>query len=220
MSRGWRSRLAGELTSRPLFDEGVEVARNACVAGASIASAAISAAAWYSNPLTGIPALCSCMQLLGTLPRTVRAWQRALGRASVPCGNSSGRAPGFGFVGPAQAVEILNACRRLASSPDGSRVSGCTAFFAKHAEAIGRVSGPLNQVGLAALQFVDHQVSVEEAERWYLLCRMRTAIAAAQRARKGGIAAFPFFTREYAYEGRWPQPRSFDFEELRKRVGV
>src|SRR3954467_10792363 len=66
------------LSNPGTFDEGVEAARNACVAGAPLAAAAITAAAWYDNPFTGPPALRAWRQRLGPLPLTLEAWLDAL----------------------------------------------------------------------------------------------------------------------------------------------
>lgn len=212
--------LAGELASETLFDDGVEAARNACVAGASIASAAMTAAAWYSNPLTGMPALRACMQRVAELPLEVEAWHEAL-RSRADSGNDgSGYAPGFGFVKGVQADAIVRACGRLVDARLAELDMTRTAFFARHAQALCSVTGPLNHAGLAALVFVDHDCDPDEAERQFLLCRLEVAIAEAQRARRGGVARFPFFEQEYVYEGSWPVPRSFDLEELKRRVGL
>ena len=80
----WLERLWHELTQPACFDEGVEVARNACVAGASLAAAVISAGAYYDNPLSGVPALRACMKRLAVLPLELRAWQQALAPAPDP----------------------------------------------------------------------------------------------------------------------------------------
>ncbi|HMA91428.1 MAG TPA: hypothetical protein VKP30_02035, partial [Polyangiaceae bacterium] len=62
------TRLRRDLTKAILYDEGIEAARNACAGGASIASAAITAAAFYDSPLDGIHALRACMDSLQSLP--------------------------------------------------------------------------------------------------------------------------------------------------------
>ncbi len=219
-NRGWKSRLAATLTSDRLFDEGVEAARIACAAGASIAAAAMTAAAWYSNPFTGIPALRGCMQIVGALPMDLEAWQRALRRRPRAHEDTSKYAPGFGFVGASQAKRLRHACGMLAGAHGSSAHRTRTIFFAKHAPEICRHSGPLNHAGLAALQFIDHGITEEEGERWYLLCRLEAAIAEAQRARSRGLAAFPFLQHEYVYEGDWPEPRPLDVDALRRRVGI
>src|SRR5690348_16970803 len=102
--------LAAELARQALFDEGVEAARNACVAGAPTAAAVITAAAWYDNPLTGAPALLGCMALVSPLPLgDVTAWLDALRPAPHPTTGDPGFTPGFGFVSAAQAGAVVDA---------------------------------------------------------------------------------------------------------------
>jgi hypothetical protein len=215
----WKQKLARELANEALFDEGVEAARNACVAGASIAAAVITAAAWYDNPLTGLPALRACMARLATLPFDPTAWRTAFARAPHPTTLDPDFSPGFGFVTAEQAEHVLDACRRIAGSvTSGPRA--CSAFFLEHHRAICAASGPLNHAGLAALVFVDHGTGPEEAERSFLLWRVETAVAEAQGARQRGVGAFPFFTEGYVYEGPWPKAQSLDMAALMKEVGL
>jgi hypothetical protein len=215
----WRQRLAHELARAALFDEGVEAARNACVAGASIAAAAITAAAWYDNPLTGLPALALCMRRLAALPPVdVEAWR--LGLAADGDGDAAPFTPGFGFVAPAQARSILEAARRLVDAAEPGEEPARARFYLRHHAALAAVSGPLNQTGLAALCFVDHGVDPEAAERWFMVWRIETAIGEAQQARARGLAAFPFFTEQYAYEGARPAAREWDLDALMRQVGL
>jgi hypothetical protein len=224
--------LIRELADDALFDEGVEAARNACVAGASIASAAITAAAWYDNPLTGAPAVVECMARLSGLPFEVDRWVEAVQPRPHPETSDPGFTPGFGFVGAEQAKAIIAACARLVQprvqasvqAPDEGRGgrSGAPrgAFFLEHRRAIEAVAGCLNQAGLAALVFLDSAVDRDEAERTFLVCRVETAIAEAQRARSRGLSAFPFFADKYVYEGPRPPERSLDLGALRRRLGL
>jgi len=210
--------LIAALADPALFDEGVEAARNACVAGASIAAAAITAAAWYDNPLTGLGALHPCMDLLAGLPASLAAWRDAFTpRAHGLVGDAV--APGFGFVTPAHATAIAAAAHRLfADASAGGAWRG--RFFVQHRDAITEVAGSLNAAGLAALGFVDHAIDREAAERSFLCARISTAIAEAQGARARGLARFPFFEDAYHYTGARPPPRAFDLAALRTRVGL
>jgi hypothetical protein len=216
--------LIRELADGGLFDEGVEAARNACVAGASIASAAITAAAWYDNPLTGAPAVIECMALLAELPLEVGRWVEALQPRPHPETSDPEFTAGFGFVGAAQAKAIIAACARLVQARVEARSGRPRAprgeFFLEHRRAIEAVAGCLNQAGLAALVFLDCAVDRDEAERTFLVCRVENAIAEAQRARSRGLAAFPFFAESYVYEGPRPPERSLDVGALRRRLGL
>jgi hypothetical protein len=220
MKDEWRRLLASALASDVLFDEGVEAARNACVAGASIASAVIVAAAWYDNPLTGLPALRACMKRLSDLRLDVGEWQKALCRGTHPETGDGDFSPGFGFVNPLQAQAILDACRHLVAAQGNLQSCAFSAFFWENQERISAVSGPLNQAGLAALMFVDHRTDPEEAERSFLLWRIDTAVAAAERARRRGVPAFPFFTEQYVYEGSRPAAKTLDMQALLRQVGL
>jgi len=211
--------LIRELADDRLFDEGVEAARNACVAGASIASAAITAAAWYDNPLTGAPAVAECMARLSGLTFQVEDWVEALQPRSHPETSDPEFTAGFGFVGSAQGEAIIAACARLVQAGDRPGAPR-GAFFLEHRRAIEAAAGRLNQAGLAALAFLDCAVERDEAERTFLVCRIETAIAEAQRARSRGLSAFPFFGESYAYEGPRPPERSLDLDALRRRMGL
>lgn len=218
MSDDWRWHLARELANEVLFDEGVEAARNACVAGASIASAAITAVAWYDNPMTGIPAMKECMDRLSSLPLEIEAWQLALAPRAHPQTCDPGFTPGFGFVSATQAQAILNAGRRLVA--DALEELTRSRFLLQHHSELYPISGPLNQAGMAALFFVDHKLAAEEAERCFLVWRVETAIAEAQKTRRKGLGAFPFLSECYAYEGPQPAVRKLDLADLLRRVGL
>ncbi len=41
-----------------------------------------------------------------------------------------------------------------------------------------------------------------------------------QGARRRGVAAFPFFTEQYVYEGARPPPKTLDLEDLMRQVGL
>jgi hypothetical protein len=215
----WLVRLAAELGARALWDEGVEAARNACVAGASIAAAAITAAAYYDNPLTGIGALSACMQRLEPLPLELSAWRAALApRACLRAGAEL--SPGFGFVTPVQAERVLAACERLCAEEPPLCTPRCR-FLLEHAPELCALAGPLNPAGLTALCFLDHGRDTEHAERHFLAWRTDIAVAEAQRARRAGLGAFPFLSEHFAYEGEWPPPpRPRDRAALLASVGL
>src|SRR5512133_222966 len=178
MTETWAIQLAHELSAVTLFDEGVEAARNACVAGASIAAAAITAAAWYDNPLTGVPALRDCMALLAALPLELEAWQTALAGRSHPETMDPNYTPGFGFVSELQAEAILESCKRLVAACGFRPEAAHSAYFLRHHQELFSTSGALNHVGLAALLFVDHHVGIEESERRFLVWRIEVAVEA------------------------------------------
>lgn len=220
MIDGWAIPLARELSTPLLFDEGVEAARNACVAGASIASAAITAAAWYDNPLTGVPALRECMANLGQLPFELEAWRHALTGRVHPETMDPDYTPGFGFVSDHQAQAILESCSRLVAASGLRPEVARSAFFLQHHEELRPTSGRLNHAGLTALYLMDHGVDVQKAERWFLVWRIEVAIAQAQLARQRGAKEFPFFSERYVYEGSSPPVRTFDVDELMRQVGL
>jgi hypothetical protein len=218
--------LQAELERPGHFDEGVEAARNACVCGASLAAAAITAAAYYDNPITGLPALRECMQRLAALPlapapQALDAWRAALRpHVLAPSGNQA-FTPGFGHATPPQAAEALAGCRRLAAgaAEAGTPAARCAFVAEWHAE-LSAVSGPLNATGLAALALLDAAVDLDAAERLYLSWRIAAVLPEAQRARRAGVGAFPFLSEGYVYEGALPAPRAFDYEQLLARVGI
>jgi hypothetical protein len=197
--------LEAELAERASFDEGVEAARNACAAGASIAAGAIAAAAYYDNPLTGLGALRELMARLRDVPNELAAWRRALSRGRHPETDDADFTPGFGFVTAARAERTLEACRRLGEL--ASPASRCR-FMAEHHRPLSEVAGPLNTAGLAALVYLDAGLDIESAERRWLTCKLAVAIGEAQRARRAGVAAFPFSFGRYVYDG--PEPTSLD----------
>lgn len=212
--------LAHELRAEALFDEGVEAARNACVAGASIAAAAITAAAWYDNPLTGAPAVLACMARIQPLPLDLACWVDALRAGPPPDTGDPHFTPGFGFVAEPVADAVRAACIRLVAASGGQHGRRRSAFFIEHMRAIQAAVGSLNQAGLAALLFVDHGLEKAEAERTFLVWRIETAIGQAQHARSAGLASFPFFGDRYTYEGPRPPERTLDLATLRRELGL
>ncbi|MGC4087088.1 MAG: hypothetical protein QM756_04130 [Polyangiaceae bacterium] len=216
MSCSCCARLHRELGAAELFDAGVEAARNACVAGASLASAAITASAWYDNPLCGAGALRECMQRLGALPLELSAWIEAFSPRVHPETSDPDWVPGFGFVSLPQRGSVLRAAERLRGCASGSRLG----FFLEHQRAITALAGPLNGTGLAALVFSDHGLSLDDAERCFLLAHLDVALAQAASARRAGLAKFPFFTESYVYEGERPPLRQIDMQALMRQVGL
>ncbi|HEX6240376.1 MAG TPA: hypothetical protein VFZ61_05765 [Polyangiales bacterium] len=201
MSSGWEELLAQLFADAGLWDEGVEAARNACVAGAPLAAAAITAAAWYDNPMSGGRALAAAQARFAALPLEVGAWREALRPAPHPETGDPDFVAGFGFVSDVTASALLRGAERLRSGLPGGRL----AFYLEHRTSLQRAAGAaLNAVGLCALVFADAGVDDDQAERRYLLLRLEPALAAAQRARRAGLAGFPFFEEGYRYEGRWP----------------
>lgn len=214
--------LAALLDSPELWDQGVEAARNACVAGAPLAAAAISAAAYYDSPLVGARALRALMQRLFAAPLELTGWRAALAPSAHPETLDPNFAPGFGYIDERGAQAVLNGCRTLYSITRGARL----AFYVEHARALHAELGPLNVTGLCALAFLDAQLDDDEAERRFLLLRLAPALSAAQRARKAGLGRFPFFENGYAYEGAWPDTRMTEpcseqeLGALKKAVGL
>lgn len=209
--------LEVELGRPAAFDAGVEAARNACAAGASIAAAAITAAAYYDNPLTGLGALRELMARLRDIPCELAGWRQALERGPHPETADLDFTPGFGFVTSAGAERTLAACRRLAELvPAAPRCR----FMAEHHGRIAERAGALNDTGLAALAYLDAGLDPESAERRWLGCKLAIAIEAGQRARRAGVAAFPFSFGRYVYEGPQPSPEPLDLRGLMRTLGV
>jgi hypothetical protein len=211
--------LEAELADRASFDEGVEAARNACAAGASIAAGAIAAAAYYDNPLTGLGALRELMARLSDVPNELAAWLQALVRGRHRETDDADVTPGFGFVTAARAERTLAACRRLGELASARAASRCR-FMAQHHASLSEVVGPLNTTGLAALAYLDAGVDIESAERRWLACKLAVAIEEAQRARRAGVAAFPFSFGRYVYDGAEPTPLSLDLSALKLQLGL
>jgi hypothetical protein len=211
----WKKELA-----RPeLFDEGVEAARNACIAGASLASAAVTAAAWYDNPLTGAGALVACMRLLAGLPLEVAAWRQAL-EPRVHAELAERLTPGFGFVPSEQSRVLIELLAQFARDGAETCASSRTSFFLKSEALLGAIASSLNHAGFAALVCLDQELAPRTAERAFLSARIETAMAEADRARELGLANFPFFSNDYRYDGPEPERRSYDLSALRKAVGI
>jgi hypothetical protein len=203
-----------------MFDAGVEVARNASVAGATLASAAIAASAWYDNPLTGTGALRECLRTLSDLPYQLPAWRAAWAPRPQPETMDPDWVPGFGFVTSEQERAVLSAAARLHQARRGCAAEDRLGFFLKHATRLADVSGALNATGLAALVLADHSTPVDEAEQMYLMARLDAAIREAARARAAGLHKFPFFSQQYCYEGSSPPVRRLDLDALMQQVGL
>jgi hypothetical protein len=211
----WLEQLWHELAQPACFDEGVEAARNACVAGASLAAAVISAGAYYDNPLTGAPALRAAMQRLAALPLELDAWLTALAPKLLPEASGVLVTAGFGFVSPGQD-EVFYALleRQVARQP-----SARCGFVLSQREAL-RPAGPLNAAGLCALVFLDHDVDLDTAERTFWSLKIDIALREALAAQRAGVAAIPFNGVRYVYEGELPPPRRRDRRELMRRLGL
>lgn len=208
--------LGRELARDSSFDEGIEAARNACVAGASVAAAAITAAAYYDSPVAGIRALTECMRRLSALPLDAAAWRAAF---QPDPGAERELAPGFGYMTDDRARAVVEAVERLTRA-DAAAPPARLQYWLAHRAELEPVVGPLNVVGLAALAFTDAGVSASVAERQFLSWRIATAMEEAALARERGLAAFPFFTNAYRYEGASPPARSFDRSRLMREIGL
>lgn len=208
-----------ELSRPELFDEGVEAARNACIAGASLASAAITAAAWYDNPLTGAGALSACMRLFADLPQKIDDFGQALEpRMNEELGERL--TPGFGYVRPDQSRALLACLGDFVRKTPAAAGTPRTAFFLMSLDALGAVASTLNHAGFTAFVCLDQGLPPRAAERLFLSARIETAMAEADRARELGIAGFPFFLDEYRYLGGKPEPKAYDLSALRRAVGI
>jgi hypothetical protein len=212
----WLERLSQQLTQPECFDEGVEVARNACVAGASLAAAVISAGAYYDNPLCGVPALRACMKRLAALPLELAAWQQALAPAPDPEVGGVFFTPGFGFVAPGQNEVFYSL---LAGHVARERAAARCRFVLEQRAALS-LAGPLNAAGLCALVFLDHDVDPDAAERHFWSLKIDVALREALAARRAGVASIPFGGVRYVYEGELPAPRRRDRRELMRRLGL
>jgi hypothetical protein len=220
--RPWESVLEVELSAAALWDEGVEAARNACVAGAPLASAAIAAAAFYDSPLVGGRAMLAAMARFTDLALDLPAWLEALRPGLEPESGETGFVPGFGYANAAREAAVLSAGEALRAHVPAGRL----AFCLEQRRALREHAGPLNVAGLCALLFLDAGLDAQEAELRFLLLRLRPALEAAQRAKRAGLTGFPFFEDGYAYEGRWPETRitepcsDEELEQLKKAVGL
>jgi hypothetical protein len=211
--------LETELSDPASFDEGVEASRNACAAGASIAAAAITAAAYYDNPITGLYALQALMSRLHAVPNRIADWQGVLSRRQHPETDDADFTPGFGFVTTARAERAIVICRRVAELTGTSPSSRCR-FMAEHHRGISEVAGPLNETGLAALVYLDADLDIDGAQRHWLSLKLAVALAEGQKARRAGIEAFPFSFARYVYEGHEPAPGSLDLAALKRQLGL
>lgn len=222
MNREAESALATLLDTPALWDEGIEAARNACVAGAPLAAAAITAAAFYDNPLTGGRALRMLMHRLFAAPLARDSWLSLLAPAPHPETGDPAFVPGFGYIHERGESAVLSACRTLHTLTRGPRLG----FYLENARVLSTALGALNVTGLCGLLFLDAQLNDDEAERNFMLLRLSPALAAAQRARKAGLGRFPFFENGYAYEGTWPETRmtepcsDLELGALKKAVGL
>lgn len=212
--------LVRELSHPSLFDEGIEAARNACVAGASIASALITAAAWYDNPLTGAPAVRECVERLGRAELDRAAVVAALGSTTHRATDEQAHGPGFGFISAERSACVIMAAERLAKNPCDARRACALTFYVRHRADLEPVLGPLNQAGLCALTYADHGIDGDQAERAFMLARLEVATIEAQKTRRRGLRSFPFFSEEYAYEGARPAPRPLELQRWLSEVGL
>jgi hypothetical protein len=208
-----------ELARPELCDEGIEAARNACVAGASLAAAAVTAAAYYDNPLTGAPALRACMRCLGALRFELSVWQSELAPRAAAGAGEPAFTPGFGFVLPGGEIAAIAALRRLLER-EPAATSPYRRFWVEHHRQLRKQAGALNATGLAALTFLDHGLDVDAAEQHFLLAKIAVALREAQAARQVGVAAIPFGGVRYVYEGPLPAPKPRDRRALLARVGI
>lgn len=210
-------RLRRELDKDVLFDQLVEVARNACVGGASIAAAAVAAAAYCDSPLVGIPALRDCMRRLKDIPLELPNWCEAFPATRDASGPDSQYAPGFGYITPRVAVRVRVACRRVLVEQRRIGQGQLSAFYLAHHRELLRNCGALNSLGLMALVFVDQDLQPDDAERYLVVWQLNRAIIEAQKARQIGAGQFPFLTEQYNYEGPWPaRPHVSDRDYLRE----
>ena len=209
--------LAHELGRPEAWDEGIEAARNACVGGASLAAAAITAAAYYDNPLTGLPALRACLELVGPPPLELDAWCRMLAPRPHPDADGQGMTPGFGFVAPGQQGVFIGALARWAErAPNAPRAR----FLLAHEAVLVRVAGPLNAAGLSALVCADEGFDASAAERLFLLSKLASALEQGQKARRAGLGTIPFNGVRYVYEGELPPARGRDRHALLRQLGL
>ena len=209
--------LGRELARAEAWDEGIEAARNACVAGASLASGAIVAAAYYDNPLTGAPALRACLELVASLPLELGAWRLALAPRPHPAVDERGVTLGFGFVAPGREAVFSSALARWAErAPSAPR----SRFLLAHQAELTALSGPLNAAGLAALACADCGLDASSAEQRFLLWKIESALGEAQKAQRAGLRAIPFDGFRYVYEGRLPPLRPRDRAALLRQLGL
>jgi hypothetical protein len=214
------ARLEFELSHEALFDEGIEAARNACVAGASIAAAAIVAAAYSDSQLVGLPALRECFQKFESLPINVDAWCSAFQYYRDAISLEPVFAPGFGLVTAQQSAFILSACQRLSVRMARATVGTRTAYYLEHHSQMTSQCGALNRIGLMSLVCIDQHVSIDDAERMFMVLRIKSAISEAQKARHDGLAQFPFLSEQFQYEGRWPTQQTELIGDYLHQIGL
>jgi hypothetical protein len=209
--------LAHELGRPEAWDEGIEAARNACVAGASLAAGAIAAAAYYDNPLTGAPALRECMERVAPLPLALDAWRDALAPRPHPAADGHPVTPGFGFVAPGRDGVFFGALARwVERAPSAPR----SRFLLAHRASIEPLAGSLNAAGLTAFACLDCGLDGDAAERRFLLFKLESALDEARKAQRAGLRSIPFDGIRYVYEGALPEPRPRDRSALMRQLGL
>jgi hypothetical protein len=213
-------RLERELSHEILFDDGIEAARNACVAGASIAAAAIVAAAYSDSPLVGLPALRECMRQVESLPLTIDAWQTAFNSHRDAESQELVFAPGFGHVTEQQAAFLLSVCERVSACISRNSSESRTKYYLSHHHQITSGCGPINRVGLMSLVCVDQRVSYDDAEHMFVVLRIKSAISEAQKVRHDGLAQFPFLSEQFHYEGQWPTQQTVFAGDYVHQIGL
>lgn len=214
------AQLRRETMRSLVFEQALEIARNACVAGASIAAAAIGVAAFCDSPLVGVPALRVCMARLAHLELTAEAWRRAFRRGCTGIERQSEPAPGFGYVNAACAANVRAACRRILTAQQRRSGGRLTRFFLAQHTRIDRTCGALNPIGLMALVFVDEGVVPARAERHFLYWHIRRALVEAQRSSVIGTGRFPLLSELQQYEGTWPEPHQQPTRDYRREIGL
>ena len=151
------------------------------------------------------------------LPYELPAWLRALTPAPHPETGDPDFVPGFGFVQPVAVDALHGIAARMLSTHALPRL----AFLRQHHARLAEHAGFPNVAGLCALIFLDRKLSHDDAERTFLMLRLEPALAAAQRARAAGLAAFPSFQDRHVYEGSWPAPHAApDYAIMKKEVGL
>jgi len=212
--------LRRELRGEILFDQGVEVARNACVAGAPVAAAAIGIAAYSGSPLVGLAALRECMGRLERSSLRVASWIDAFRFVEQASTSTRLFAPGFGYIRPKGAARVRRACRLVAVEQLRFGRGRLSEFYSNHHAELTEQCGPLNAVGLMALVFLELGLSRNRAERFMLVWQVERAVIEAQRVQGIGAARYPFLSEAYCYEGSWPAPNDRPVDDYPRRIGL